>query len=78
MKAFARAVDDDLPIPGRKYEAWAIWNGCQGVFTCSVRHRRSECEEIMGEYDGCKIVPVTVVVDEPSGWWRRHVAEDEK
>jgi hypothetical protein len=72
---FASEADDDLPIRDRKYEAWAIWNNCQGVFTCSVRHRRSECVEILKDYPQGKIVPVTIIVDPPEEWWRRHAYE---
>lgn len=47
-------------------KAWAVWNSCQGVFPCGVRHTRKEAEALLaGDYagTGCEVVPVRVVVE---------------
>lgn len=81
LKWLERAMIDDedaMPIPGQRYEAWAIWNCCQGVFTDSVRCWRIECEEDLPRYgEGAKVVPVTVTVDPADGWHLRHYLEDD-
>ena len=68
----------DMPIPGRAYAAWAIWNNCQGVFTDAVFHWRSEAMDELARYgEGAKVVPVTLTVDAPADWSRRHWDQDE-
>jgi len=49
---------------------WAAWNGCQGIFTCSVRRSRKEVERDFATYEGagCSIVPVYVFVAPSEEW----------
>lgn len=70
-------TSEEMPILGRAYSAWAIWNRCQGVFTGAVFHWRSEANDALHEYgDGARVVPVTVTVDSPDKWDRRHYDQD--
>lgn len=68
---------EPLPLLGEQYQAWAIWNRCEGVFTCSVFHRRSEAVESLRStpFDGGRVVPVTITVDLPEKWSDRHDRE---
>lgn len=49
----------------RSAEAWAVWNGCQGVFTDQVYHRKDDALTAMKEepevYEA--VVPVRVIVE---------------
>jgi hypothetical protein len=46
-------------------EAWAVWNSCQGVFTCGVAHSRAAAVEKLKDYDGVadKVIPVRVYAE---------------
>lgn len=71
-------ADNDMPIPGRTYDAWAIWNNCQGVFTDAVFHWRCEALEVLPDYgEGAKVVPVKVIVEDRDRWDCRHYDQDE-
>ena len=77
MDAAMQAEAEDIARRNcRDCEAWAIWNSCHGVFDCSVRGTRKECEEILPHYDAtAEIVPVRIVVEDRDEWWRRLRAE---
>lgn len=67
-----------LPLRGRKYEAWAIWNQCQGVFTDAVFHWREDAVKALPDYgEGAFVVPVRMTVDNPDDWPKRHWDQDE-
>lgn len=68
---------EPMPLAGRKYLAWALWNSCQGVFTCGVFHTLREACEQMEKYpsEGERVVPVTITVDPPSKWMDREMFE---
>lgn len=71
-------MTEKRPLADRRYDAWAIWNECQGVFTDAVFHWRSEAVEAAGRYgDGAKVVPVKVIVDDEDRWDFRHFDQDE-
>lgn len=60
--------------------AWAIWNDCQGIFTCSIFHSKKEAEKILGKdftRDQEKVVPVRVLVEPEDNWWMRDMHEKE-
>ncbi len=59
-------------------EAWAVWNNCEGIFTCSVTHTKEEAEAIL-KRSGCgpdeKVVPVRVLLELEQHRWRREAEE---
>lgn len=61
-------------------EAWAVWNDCQGVFTCSVTHSKKEAEAILEKMkaEDCRVVPVRVIVEPEVNHWYREAAEREQ
>lgn len=46
---------------------WAIWNGCQGVFTTEVYDTKAaadaECAKPQWQRAGCTVVPVRIKVE---------------
>lgn len=64
----------------RNGEAWAIWNGCNGVFTTEVYDTKAaadaECAKL--EWDGCKVVPVRVILEPGDDVWQRALAERDR
>lgn len=61
-------------------EAWAVWNDCQGVFSCSVTHSKKEAEAILEKMKAadCRVVPVRVIVEPEVNHWYREAAEREQ
>ena len=63
-------------------EGWALWNGCQGVFTDAVTHSKADAEALLAkhEYSGVfeKVVPVRIHVERDDNVWRREMAERER
>lgn len=58
--------------------AWALWNGCQGVFSCSVFNSRKEALDAKGDCEVFeKVVPVRVVVEYEWRWLDRDHCEAE-
>ena len=58
--------------------AWALWNGCQGVFSCSVFNSRKEAFDAKGDCEAFeKIVPVRIVVERKDQWFYRDCEERE-
>lgn len=63
-------------------EAWALWNGCQGVFTDAVTHTKAEAHALWAQHE-CrevfdKVVPVRIHVEHEDNVWRREMAERER
>jgi len=61
-------------------EAWAVWNGCQGIFTCSIFHRRREAEDCLrATFSSAseRVVPVRVLIEPEDDWWLREERERE-
>lgn len=60
----------------RSTEAWAVYNGCQGVFTCGVGSSKADAVTRLesGDYEGagCEVVPVRIVVEPEE---RRYIRE---
>lgn len=63
-------------------EGWALWNGCQGVFTDAVTHTRAEAEARWAELGWGdvidKVVPVRIHVEREDNVWQREMAERER
>jgi len=61
--------------------AWAVYNGCQGIFTCGVGNSRKDAEARLnsGDYEGagCTVVPVRVIVEPDDRRWIREWQERE-
>ena len=72
-----KADSESMPLVGRKYTAWALWNSCQGVFTCGVFHSLKEARENVEKHpsEGMRVVPVTITVDPPAKWMDREMSE---
>jgi hypothetical protein len=59
-------------------EAWACWNGCQGVFTDAVFNSRAEANAKKEEWGEAveKVVPVCVIVEPEDNWFGREIDEE--
>ena len=72
-------------------EAWALWNNCQGVFSCSVFRTKTEADIALaqwhvaaeerggpGSLDGIIVVPVKIDVEPKERWFFREAIERER